>query len=367
MGQILYLMNEEPGLVAKTKWFLEPVDFLTMKFSGVASGTHASRLAMWMTDNRRLDVLEYDRELLSSVGLTAERLPPLVPTGSVLGAVRPDVADELGLSHEVVVIAGLPDLHAAAYGSGATARFATHLALSTTSWISCPVAKKKTDIFHSIAAVPGLTNDSYVVIDNQETGGKSLEWLQGVLSGAGATMSFREMTALAATSPPGSNGVLFTPWLAGERSPVDDKSARAGFTNLSITTSTADLIRAVMEGVAANSAWLFRYVEKFTGERLSPIRIIGGGAQSELWCQIFADTFDREIHQIEEPMTAQLRGIALMASVALGRRRFDQLDDVAIAARVFRPNRELADLYRSRSEGLARLYRRDKKWAKRNL
>jgi len=121
-------------------------------------------------------------------------------------------------------------------------------------------------------------------------------------------MDFPEMTALAATSPPGANGVIFTPWLSGERSPVDDKRARAGFTNLSMTSSTADLIRAVMEGVAANSNWLFGYVEKFAGTRLSPVRLIGGGAQSDLWCQIYADTLGREVEQVRDPMVAQLRG-----------------------------------------------------------
>jgi xylulokinase len=366
VGQILYLMNEQPELCSRTRWFMEPVDFLTMRFCGVASGTHASRLAMWMTDNRRLTRLEYDAELLHAVGIEARQLPPLVPTGSVLGPITSDVADELGLARNTVVLAGLPDLHAAAYGSGATALYAAHAALSTTSWISCPVAKKKTDIFHSIAAVPGLTNDSYIVINNQETGGKSLEWLQGVLAGAGTTMSFDEMTTLAASSPAGANGVQFIPWLAGERSPVDDKRARAGFTNLSITTTTADLIRAVMEGVAANSAWLFGYVEKFAGERLTPVRLVGGGAQSTLWCQIFADTLGREVHQVREPMTAQLRGMALMASVALGRRRFEELDSVHIPVQVFTPNTQFADLYRQKVAMLPRLYQRDKKWARRS-
>jgi xylulokinase len=361
VGQILYMLNEQPDICARTRWFMEPVDYLAMRFSGVAAATYATRLAMWMTDNRDLQRFAYDDALLASVGLSTEKLPPLVAANSVLGPVRDELRAELGLPVDTVVVASMPDLHAAAFGSGATREFATHIALSTTSWISCPVASKKTDVLHSIAAVPGLTNDSYVIIDNQETGAKSLEWLQGLLAGGGARMTYEDMTTLASTSPPGANGVLFTPWLAGERSPVDDKRLRGGFRNLSITTNTADMIRAVMEGVAANSAWLFRYVEKFAGQRLAPLRLVGGGAQSDLWCQIFADTLGREVHQVESPMIAQLRGTALAASVALGRRTFEQLDEVPTTVKVFLPDMGVANLYQRRVNELIDAYRDEKK------
>ena len=105
VGQILFLLNEHPHICANTRWFMEPVDYLTMRFSGVASGSHASRLAMWMTDNRHLETLDYDDVLLSSVGLPKEKLPPLVRAAGVLGPVKPDLAKELGLSIDTLVIA----------------------------------------------------------------------------------------------------------------------------------------------------------------------------------------------------------------------------------------------------------------------
>jgi xylulokinase len=365
IGQILTLTHDHPDVVAASRWFMEPVDYLTMRFSGLASATHASRLATWVTDNRHLTTYEYDPQLLALVGLDASYLAPLLPFGSIVGTVTPSVAEELGIASDAVVISGIPDLHAAAIGAGATNFYDTHLALSTTSWISCPVPKKKTDVNHSIAAVPGLSNDSYLVINSQDTGAKALEWLQGVLAGNGARLAFEEMTALAATSPPGAHGVLFTPWLAGERSPIDNKRIRAGFTNLSVTTTTADLIRAVMEGVAANSAWLFKYVEKFAGQPLSPIRLLGGGAQSTLWCQIYSDTLGREVEQVPQPLLAQLRGAALLASVALKRRRLNDVVAQAPGLR-FQPSPGVADLYRARAEQLPSLYARDKKWSKKH-
>lgn len=365
IGQMLYLLHEQPDVVAATRWFMEPVDYLTMRFTGVASATHASRLAMWMTDNRNLSSYHYDEQLLGLVGIDGKYLPPLQPFGSIIGTVSGDVASELGLSTDTVVIAGIPDLHAAAIGAGATELYETHLALSTTSWISCPVPKKKTDINHSIVSVPGLTNDSYLIIDSQDTGAKALEWLQGVLAGTGIKMSFEEMTSVAATSPPGANRVLFTPWLAGERSPVGNKNIRAGFTNLSVTTTTADLVRSVMEGVAANSAWLFKYVEKFAGRELSPIRLLGGGAQSTLWCQIYADTLNRDVEQVSQPLLAQMRGASLLASSALKHHHMGEATSRPSSV-VFQPNSAVVDQYRDRAAQLPSLYSRDKKWSRKH-
>jgi xylulokinase len=366
VGQMLYLMNREPAIMTATRWMMEPVDYLTMRFTGVASATHASRLASWLTDNRHLTHFEYDPQLLKIVGIDHGLLPPLQPFGSVVGAVTRDVADDLGLSADTVVITGIPDLHAAAIGSGGTGLYEAHVALSTTSWISCPVPKKKTDAVHSIAAIPGLSNDSYLIIDNQETGAKCLEWLRGLLAGQGTPMGYEAMTALAATSPPGANGVLFTPWLAGERSPVGNKHLRGGFTNLALDTSTADLIRAVLEGVAANSAWLLRYVEKFAGRELTPLRLLGGGAQSSEWCQIYADTLGRDVEQVPQPMVAQMRGAALLAAISLGRHHFDDVAGLRPRGHTFTPNGDVAELYGTRRAQFPTLYTRDKKWSRQN-
>jgi len=365
IGQTLFLLNERPEMMAQTRWLMEPVDYLTMRFTGVASATHASRLAMWVTDNRELNDFNYAQDLLDIVGISGTLLAPLVPFGSVVGKVADDVASALGLSADAVVITGMPDLHAAAIGSGGTDMFSTHVALSTTTWISCPVPKKKTDIAHSIASIPGLTNDSYLVINNQETGGKSLEWFQGVLAGTGATPSFSKMTTMAASSPPGANGVTFTPWLAGERSPVGSKSVRAGFSNLSITSDTADMIRAVMEGVATNSAWLFKYVEKFAGTKLTPLRLVGGGAQSALWCQIYADVLDRDVEQVPEPLVAQLRGAALMAGVTLQRHGLSDVAALVPSGERFHPDPAAHEHYRPRINDLPDVFRRERKRAKR--
>jgi xylulokinase len=339
IGQRLYLQAEQPAIAAAARWMLEPIDQLTMRFTGVATATPASMATAWLIDTRHLERVRYDDDLVHRAGIEARQLPPLVPSGTVLGSVLDEVADRLGLPVGVEVVSALPDLHTAALGSGAVGRHQAHLALSTSSWISCPVDAKKTDVRRQIATVPGLAPGGHLVIDNHEVGGLALSWLRdGVLLGDDGPRSYDELCALAGTADPGSGNVIFTPWLNGERSPVDDRRARGGFHNLSLATDRADLARAVLEGVAYNSRWLLEAVEKFTSERLDPIRIMGGGAQSDLWCQIHADVLDRTIERPAGPMHANLRGAALHAAVSLGRMTLAEVADTVTVERTFRPD-----------------------------
>mgnify|MGYP003338370308 FL=1 len=340
-GSLLSLLVEQPDVAARARWFLEPVDYLTMRFTGVAVATHASMVGSWLADNRRLDHLTYDPGLCRLLGITAAQaghLPPLVPFGSLTGEVTAAAAAATGVPEGTPVVTGAPDLHAAALGSGTTPLGGPgHLALSTTSWVSAPVAAKKTDILHSIAAVPGLDASSYLIADNHEIGAKALEWLAGAL-GVPAPVDFDALTAEAARAEPGSGRVLFTPWLAGERSPVESHSARGGFHNLSLATGRPELVRAVLEGVAYNSRWLAGYVDRFAGRPLAPLRLLGGGATSALWCQIHADVLGAPVDQVAEPVVAQLRGMGILAGRSLGVVAADEIDGLARIGARFEPD-----------------------------
>ena len=324
IGHILFIEHEQPAVARRTRWYLEPVDYLAMRLTGVAAASHASMAGAWLTDNRDLGRLEYDPVLVGAAGVPGDKLPPLRRTGAVVGEVRAEVAGALGLGPGVVVVTGTPDLHSAAVGSGSVLEAETHLTLSTTSWVSCPVDVKKTDPIRQIATVPGLPagpgSPRYLVADNHETGGRALEWVRDLMfaAGPGPPASFDALSTAAAGVPAGSNGVLFTPWLAGERSPVDDRCARGGFHNLSLGTSRLDLVRAVLEGVAYNSRWLAEAVDRFMGRLLEPIRMVGGGATSTLWCQIHADVLGRRVERVADPVDANLRGAALLAALSLG-------------------------------------------------
>ena len=320
IGHILHLERDEPEVASAARWYLEPVYYLSMRFTGTAAATPASMAGAWLTDNRRPEVLAYDLALVRASGVPLHKLPPLQATASVVGTVQPGVAADLGLPEGVVVVAGTPDLHSACVGSGAVLELQPHVAISTTSWVSCPFPKKKTDAFHQMATVPGIVPGLRLVANNQESGGRALEWFRDTVAvdpATGRAPSYDELTALAATAPAGSGRVVFTPWLDGERSPVDDRLARAGFHNLSLRTTRADLARAVLEGVALNSRWLAEGVEHFVGRPLGAFRAIGGGATSALWCSIYASVLGRTIEQVADPLLANLRGAALIAGMSL--------------------------------------------------
>jgi xylulokinase len=335
-----------------------------MRFTGIPAASHASMTAAWLTDNRALGTMAYDADLVALSGVDPDKLPPLVPTGSVIGTVQNSVAADLGLPPGVQVVTGTPDLHSAACGSGGVVDFQTHMAISTTSWISCPVPFKKTDILHQIATVPGLgvAGGEYVIANNHDTSGLCLQWLRdNVLPGS----DYDELNKLAAESAPGSGDVLFTPWLAGERSPIDDRYARGGLHNVSLTTSRGDMVRAVMEGVAYNDRWLHEFVEKFAKRRLDNIRIIGGGAQSDLWCQIHADVMDRTIERVAEPWYANLKGAAIFAGLALGEVRPEQVHGLVEVDRVFSPDPANRETYDRLYAEFPRLYKAQKGMFKR--
>jgi xylulokinase len=369
--------------VVAARWYLEPVDYLAMRFTGVPAATHASMTAAWLTDNRRLDLLAYDDDLVGRAGVDSAKLPPLVPTGSVIGPVRDDVAAELGLPAGVQVVAGVPDLHAAAVGSGSLGEGQAHMAISTTSWISLPVDRKRTDVRHGMATIPGL-DGGYLLANNHDTSGLCLQWLRdnvlapedGLFGPAPAPdgdgreavapgCSFDDLTALAATSPPGARRVIFTPWLEGERTPVSDSHLRGGFHNVSLATTRADLVRAVMEGVAYNDHWLHGHVERFAGRRLDPVRIVGGGAQSDLWCQIHADVMDRTIERVADPMHAQLRGAALLAGMSLGHVDRTEVRDLVEVDATFTPDAANRGVYDRLSAELPNLYASQRKMFRR--
>ena len=357
IGHILYLINCEPDVVRRARWFLEPVDFLSMRFTGIAAASHASMTAVWLTDNRRLDVLDYDPLLIDLAGLASQssKLPPLYPTGSVIGTVLPGVAAELGLPAGVRVVTSVPDLHTAACGAGAVTDYATHLAISTTSWIGAPIPDKKTDAVRQVAAVPGLSSDRYIIANNHETAGLCLQWLRDKVLVASAP--FPEIIAEAESSAPGSGDILFTPWLNGERSPVDDRRARGGWHNLSLAAGRPELVRAVLEGVAFNNRWLLDACEHFTKRRLDPIRILGGGAQSDLWCQIHADVMDRTMERVADPLNAGIKGAALFAAMALGAVDAGEVRDLVEVDGRFVPHRANRAIYDRLYDEFPKLYK----------
>lgn len=360
IGHMLFLEHERPDVAKAAAWYLEPVDYLSMRFTGVAAASPASMTAAWLTDNRKLDRLAYDDDLVRLSTVDPAKLPPLRATGSVIGPVLDEVALELGLPKGVQVVTGTPDLHSATFGAGAVRDYEPNMAMSTTSWISAPVPFKRTDPIHGIASIPGIPGGRFLIVDNQDAAGRCYQWLRDLLADGDHRPDYDALTALAAEASPGAGNVLFTPWLNGERSPIDDRKARGGFHNLSLGTTRAELVRAVLEGVAYNSRWLLGYVEKFAKRKLDHIRLIGGGATSDLWCQTLADVMDRTIERVEEPLHAGIRGAAIFAGVALGAVQLDEVRALVTVDTTFTPDPANRDIYDQLYAEVPKLYKAQK-------
>lgn len=368
VGHILYLKNEQPEIYRAAHKFLEPMDFLNMRLTGRCVASYDSIVGHWVTDNRNLSHVDYDVELLEWVGIDRAKLPDLVPTGSMIGTITPEVARDLGLGEHVQVVTGTGDTSSAGIGSGAVRDLDGHIYIGTSSWLSCHVPFKKTDVLHNITSLPSGIPNRYWVATEQDVAGASLTWLVDNVLLADDALSVVDapedmilsLNELAATSRPGSNGVLFFPWLNGERTPVDDHRIRGGWIDLGLGTKRADLVRAVFEGVALNARWMLVYAEKFTKHRFDALTFIGGGAQSPLWCQILADVLDRPIRQAAEPRLANVRGAAFCASVALGELRWEDIPAKVEIAATYRPDPANRAAYDALFDAFTEFYKKTK-------
>jgi xylulokinase len=363
IAHILWLKHEEPEAYRRARLFLEPKDWLNARLTGRAAASFDSIALHWVTDNRSPGRIRYDPALLRLAGIDRSRLPDLRAATDILGPLLPGPAAELGLPAGLPVVVGTPDLQSAAIGSGATRDYQAHLYVGTSSWLTCHVPFKKTDLRHNMASLPSPVPGRYFVANEQETAGAALTFLRDrmLVTGDPPAPGYQELDRMAGRAPPGSNGVIFTPWLYGERTPVEDRFVRGGFHNLSLSAGRDDLVRAVFEGVALNTRWLLSAVERFTRHRLDPIRFIGGGARSEVWCRIFADVLGRTIEQVADPVNANARGAGLLAAVALGELTFEQVPGRVPVAKGYPPDPAVRGLYDRLFGEFTGLYRRNRR------
>jgi len=368
LAHILYIKNELPKVYQETHKFLEPKDYINLCLTGEYAASFDSINLHWLTDNRDIANIHYEDRLLAMTGVKRAKLPDLYASTDIIGTLQPAAAADLGLVAGVPVVAGTSDAQSAAIGSGAVKDYETHLYLGTSSWISCFVPFKRTDLFHNMASLPSAIPGRYYVANEQECAAVCLAFLRdnmvypddALSNQARPADAYQRFDRVVAQVPAGSDRLIFTPWLYGERTPIEDRSVRGGFFNLSLKTKREYMIRAVFEGVAYNARWLLGCVERFCKRRLDNIHMIGGGARSEVWCQIYADILNRTIRQVKDSRQANTRGAGLVGSVALGQITFND-----IAARVeiekdFHPNAAHRQIYDELFAEFLNIYKRNK-------
>ena len=368
-AHILYIKHNRPEIYRATYKFLEPKDYLNLRLTGRFAASYDSIAVHWLTDNRDLTNIDYDSHLIEMSTIDQEKLPDLKRAVDILGPLKPEVAEELGLSPDVQVMVGTPDVQSALIGSGAINDYQGHLYLGTSSWLTCHVPFKKTDILHNIASLPAAIPEKYFVVNEQQTAGASLSFLRDKIlyyqdespTPVQQPECYQSFDRIAERTPAGSERLIFTPWLYGERTPVEDHTIRGGFYNLSLNHTRDHLVRATFEGVAFNSKWLLSCVEQFIRQRFEAINMIGGGANSDVWCQIHADILDRPIRQVKHPSLANLRGAAFLALVALGQLTFDQVSARIQIAHTYHPNPANRQLYDELFKEFVNIYKRNRK------
>lgn len=367
-AHMLFVRDALPQVYERTYKFLNVLDYMNLRLTGRFVATHDSILTSWVTDNRDLGRLRYDPGLVAASGIDADKFPALVRSAEVLGPLLPQVAQALGLPASTCVVAGAVDASAAAIGSGAVDDYRAHLYIGTSSWLAAHLPRKQTSVATQLAAVPCALPDKYLMIGLQTAAGANLAFLRDrvlynqdeLLREACLPDVYKILDRIAASVPAGSRGLIYTPWLHGERCPVDDQHLRAGLFNLSLAHSREDIIRAFFEGVALNTRWMFEPVKRFIGRPVDELTLIGGGAVSDVWCQIFADTLGVRVHQLAEPMQANALGAAYIAGVALGKMSFADVPRRTRLRASYEPNARHRAVLDERFAAFKDIYRRNR-------
>src|SRR5215216_7521657 len=224
-AHMIFIRDARPDIYARTHKFLNVLDYMNLRLTGEFVATFDSILTSWVTDNRNPDDIQYNDSLIRTLGIDREKLPQIVACTKVIGNLRSDVATALGISSNVKVVAGAIDNTAAAIGAGTVEDYLPHLYIGTSSWIAAHVPFKKTDIASSLASIPCAVPGRYLLTALQATAGGNLTFLRDniiyhkdeLLQEADVPDIFKVLDQIADRVPAGSNGVMYTPWIWGER------------------------------------------------------------------------------------------------------------------------------------------------------
>jgi xylulokinase len=344
LSHTLFIKNERPEVYERAFKFVEPMDYVTARLTGSCTANPCTAFAQLITDNRDLGAVRYHEELLDLSGIDREKLPDLVPVGSDLGPIRKDVADRIGLSPNTRIFAGVNDTQAASIGAGSFQKGHGGISVGTTCQVLAFVDTMRTDIDNSILSMPSPIPGRYMVMAENGLAGKTLEHFLGSIAFANDALGdhaaadpFHDLEALLRSIPAGSGSLLYLPWLTGSMYPSANPAMRGGFLNLSLETTRAHMLRAVLEGVTFNLRWLLPVVERFAEQQFDDLRFVGGGAVSDEWSQIFSDVMNRPVHQLAEARQVNTRAIAFLAFEKLGIAALDDIQKFCRIARTYEP------------------------------
>ncbi len=309
--KILWVQEHEPEVWQRVRHILLPKDYVRYRLTGTFATDCADGSGMLLFDLRRRT---WSLEVLDALHIPPDYLPSVHEGPEITGSISEEAAQETGLRPGTPVVAGGGDQAAQAIGVGAVEPGILALTLGTSGVLFAPtdqpVVESEGQLHAFCHAVPGRWHLMGVML----SAGGSLRWFRDVFA---PEASYEALTAMAARVPVGSGGLLFLPYLTGERTPHSDPLARGAFVGLTARHTLAHLVRAVLEGVALGLRDNFERIRQVGGVTIHQIRISGGGARSSLWRQILADALQVELVTVNTTEGAAY-GAAILAAVGVG-------------------------------------------------
>lgn len=309
--KLLWTRSEQPEVWARVAHVLLPKDFVRYQLTGGYATDVADGSGTLLMD---LSERAWSAEILADLDIPVEWLPDLFEGPQVTGAISSSAADAVGLPPETLVVAGGGDQAANAVGVGTVHPSSVALSLGTSGVVFAttdhPVIEPNGRVHAFCHAVPGRWHNMGVML----SAAGSLRWLRDTLA---PDRHFSELSDEAATAPAGSDGLIFLPYLSGERTPHSDPLARAAFVGLTLRHARPAIIRSVMEGVAFGLRDGLDLMRAAGLEVGSQIRASGGGIRSPLWRQILADVLEVDVVTVSTVEGAAY-GAALLATVGAG-------------------------------------------------
>ena len=363
-GKILWLKQEEPDAYARMKVFVCPKDYIRLKFTGkiCTDMSEASGTGFFDTKNKK-----WCTELIEKVGLDISVFPPYMESVDKAGTVTKEAAEETGLPEGLNVYAGGGDAVIQTTGTGLVKPGVLGVVIGTSGNVSMGMDCYSENPEGKLQMFCNNESGLWHCFGCTLTAGGALSWYVKTLAGedrAEAEKLGKNIYALidekASQVPAGSNGVLFAPYLTGERCPYPDPNAKGIFFGLSLGTTRADMARAVMEGVTFS----LKQVVELMSASIKPEKIYlsGGGASSEVWKQMAADIFELPVYTMSAAKEGGAYGAVLVAGVGAGiwKDLNDAIKVLKEDEKYYTPNPALIPAYRKAYEKYKLLYSANK-------
>ncbi len=372
-----WVQANEPEIFAKAHKWLDVKEYLICRCTGEFVMTRDSAYSTFLYDTRP-GREGWSRTLCKIYGVEEKHLPRVIECTDVAGRLTERAAAELGLAPGTSVYGGGGDATLIGVGAGCTHLGDTHVYSGTSGWVSTVIDTQKVDINAMMCGIVGAQAGKFNYFAEMATAGKCFEWVKKHLVEdeidaylqkveiADATESafvslYDFMSESISRIPAGSGGVIFTPWLHGNRCPFEDPNAAGMFFNIKIETGETQMIRAVLEGICFHLRWMLECQEKKI--RTAPVlRFVGGGALSAATCQILADVTGRPVETV--PNTKDVGAIGAAMLVAVGRGAFRDLEEAGAYIRPnrrFEPNAGNRGVYERNYRVFRQLYQSNKK------